>query len=84
MDLRREAPLLRAEPLLREVLFAPARRLLRAAALLLASAFSFAFLFLVRAAFFAAALLAALDLPMFFVKIGMPYRVQVTCFWFVA
>jgi len=84
VDFRREAPLRPVELLLRKVLLVPARRLLRAVAFLLASAFSFAFLFLVRAAFFAAVLLAALDCPMFFGEKGMPYRVQVTCFWFVA
>jgi len=60
--LRREA--LRRVLLLREVLLPAARFLLRAV-LFLASAFSFAFLFLVRAAFLAAALRDALDLAIF-------------------
>ena len=62
MVLRREA--LRRVLLLREVLL-PAVRFLLRAVLFLASAFSFAFLFLVRAAFLAAALRDALDLAIF-------------------
>ncbi len=62
MVLRREA--LRRVVSLREVLLPAALFLLRAD-LFLASALSFAFLFLVRAAFLAAALRAALDLAIF-------------------
>ena len=78
------AGLRRVVLLLREVLlleaFLPAARFLLRAAFFLASAFNFAFLFLVRAAFFAAALRAALDLPMPEINSNMPYNVQVTTF----
>jgi len=88
IGLRREV-FLRETPL-REVLFLcevplrvaflPATRFLLSAAFFLAPTFNLAFLFLVRAAFFAAALRAARDRPIIRINFAVPYNVEVTSF----
>ena len=73
-----EVLLLREVPL--RVAFLPATRFLLCATFFLAPTFNLAFLFLVRAAFFAAALRAARDLPIRKINSSIPYNVKVTSF----
>jgi hypothetical protein len=74
----REVLFLREVPL--RVAFLPATRFLLSVAFFLAPTFNLAFLFLVRAAFFAAALRAARDRPMTRINFAMAYNVEVTSF----